>query len=135
MGSRAEGVTMSSICTCGLLQARKAGTSVVDGYETCGRCGKPLEFRDQQVGTAAGLDSPQPVQISESPTSWVIGGAAILVASVLLAMVNSTNPTPGRGSAFLAVVTEFGYIAGSLVILVGVIAKGVALGIAVSRND
>lgn len=64
-----------------------------------------------------------------------MAGAAILVLSGLVDVVNSTDLTPDKGSAVVAALTDLGYLAGTLIVLVGVIAKGVSVGIAMSRED
>lgn len=126
---------MAEICTCGLLKARKAGTSMVDGYEVCSRCGKPLEFNVDDLGTT----SPRPVEAHPQRTldaaSWVVAGALVLAFSTLIAIINANDDTLSASNDVVAILTSVGELVGVLIILVGVIAKGVWLGISMSRRD
>jgi hypothetical protein len=124
---------MAQVCNCGLLKVRKVGTSTVDGFEVCNNCGRPLEFRAVVSAGADGQTIPAdaPYVGSDYPSFWVIWGAVLIVMSLVLGTVVIRND----GNAFFVFVAEIGTIAGILMVLVGVIAKGVAIGMATDRRS
>lgn len=124
---------MSYVCTCGLLKVRKVGTSTVDGIDVCNNCGRPIEFGAVPATGAEG-HTPAPdgaSRTSEYPLSWVIWGALLILISLLVATIVISN----GGPTVILFLTEIGSIAGFLMLLVGVIAKGVAIGLTTDRRS
>lgn len=124
---------MSQVCSCGLLKVRKVGTSTVDGFEVCNNCGRPLEFRSVPATGPDGRTIPadEPFVGSDYPSFWAIWGAALILISLLVGTIAISN----SGNAFFVFIAEIGAVAGVLMVLVGVIAKGVAIGLATDRRS
>lgn len=121
---------MARVCSCGLLKNRKFGTSTVDGFEVCNNCGLPLEFRSLgsvTPGEAHAADNRDP---ADDPGTWVVWGAMLLIGSFVLGIIAVNSE-----SGVLAVISGLVSLIAFFVILVGAIAKGVAIGIAVDRKS
>ena len=93
------------ICTCGLLQVRKAGTSEIEGRMHCNRCGLPLEFDPADLArTTASAESsrPSPEQLrveraKERLQSYCVLGAVLYVLGSVfgyLGLQNIDNDLP-----------------------------------------
>ena len=123
---------MSTICTCGLLKVRKVGTSTVDGIEVCNNCHRPIEFGAIPTTGADATATPAggPSRGSDHPIFWIMWGAALILISLLV----GTMVIAKGGPAFVLFITEAGSVTGFFMVLVGVIAKGVAIGLATDRR-